>query len=1289
MSVEFCWTRTADHVRLAEIASHKSSCLAANFNQLQLQDPWAAANGSTTTSSRTGLLICSGQLQAADGDARSCSSGYDYRSLAFHINSWLDNLPADSKWNRSLVAVRIAGAAPDTLLADHLYQSIRRELVGQEKDCTTTADGHWTERIGCQLAKDTRLTIVLAGIDRLDSWGLMSLDKLPENVRLIVTCSSPLKDVRGWTTVHMSCPGGPPPSAWSSDAILASFTSSADTIDAILTPFFDNIENQYPADFVRKTCAVMNLASGMAGCNSSGLTEEEWRQCLESLSVGEILQQHLGQLIQSLDALLIRVDAHSASGGLTTPERGDEDRRLELPLSSAYTWSQPALSFARRRYKQSENLAASAFTAIPSALKCNENNSVVDASVAALRWLARFYSIVGETSIYLERDLFEETLFDWRTWRMAARAGRLGLSLISASVQQSSIRWIDSHLWLLERSLPWISQVDCNDCGVIALQQLASQLIVALKPYADKENSNNHLWRLYCDAQTECDQFSGPVLVSMPSGWNWNHSGKPLERKVDVFQREPIQLMTASPDGQCLVLVTADPIDPFFSLSSATGRRIAVYKGHSGRVTCVHVTGDGRHVISGSEDLSVIVWDFYSGNIALRIREHIASVSVVSSVVSSSLILTGGEDSIVMSFQWQPGKGQNSESRLARIDHHRGPITALAVNHRDDVLVSASQDGSICLWSLDDWTLLNLIEVGQPVGHVTLSRDDVFLLAVGLEDGFPRLFSLTTGSSLRTWTDLPIKVVGAVIVGGNGHSHAAVMAEDGRLMCYDCHSGQLIHALSIDYPGKSAAASSSCCTRTDDPRLFFHSVANKVKMWLLRYEEKRPVVAVTSPMTYLAMSPLDGASVATGDRSGQVQLWRASNLSKIAQWGHLSAPVSVVNFDAAGLYVASAAEDGTVAVWHLDAGQTLPATQIHPIGCRVNQLAIMADWNGYAVSCDSNETVIQWKLGTGEIMRQWNLAASKLLVVANNTRWMAGSTRSNSVRLWSLDLTEEHKEAVAVSHAEEVLCLTCTPDSRYLITGSKDSSLKMWDVLAGPTDKGGKLVQIMAGHGDHVTVVVAAHVANVPALANMANSKHLLVVSGSRDGQLIIWDAQHGCEIHSMRRHVSTVTCLKVTSDGSVVVSGSEDGTVRVWNMRLGTSLSSFALDCPVYQIVMSPDASRMWIRMAQKAIPAILDLRHTPAVLVKTEVASRPASPVHLKKAPPTRRLLKKEISLDSYTWLKRYGSKNGGSQQHHNQMAAHAQQMSVSPSATVESVLMKLSRRNSFCNVPESAET
>lgn len=81
----------------------------------------------------------------------------------------------------------------------------------------------------------------------------------------------------------------------------------------------------------------------------------------------------------------------------------------------------------------------------------------------------------------------------------------------------------------------------------------------------------------------------------------------------------------------------------------------------------------------------------------------------------------------------------------------------------------------------------------------------------------------------------------------------------------------------------------------------------------------------------------------------------------------------------------------------------------------------------------------------------------------------------------------------------------------------------------------------------------------------------------------------------------------------------------------------------------------------------------------------------VHLKKPPPTRRLLKKEISLDSYTWLKRYGAKSSGAGAgHHHQGHQQAQPSPLAaqqPAPSLES-LMKLSRRNSFCNVPESGE-
>ena len=55
-----------------------------------------------------------------------------------------------------------------------------------------------------------------------------------------------------------------------------------------------------------------------------------------------------------------------------------------------------------------------------------------------------------------------------------------------------------------------------------------------------------------------------------------------------------------------------------------------------------------------------------------------------------------------------------------------------------------------------------------------------------------------------------------------------------------------------------------------------------------------------------------------------------------------------------------------------------------------------------------------------------------------------------SVRLWLLDGGAETGDGVRdvaqFQHSDEVLCLALTSDSRYLVTGSKDCSLKIWDL---------------------------------------------------------------------------------------------------------------------------------------------------------------------------------------------------------------------------------------------------
>jgi COMPASS component SWD3 len=46
-----------------------------------------------------------------------------------------------------------------------------------------------------------------------------------------------------------------------------------------------------------------------------------------------------------------------------------------------------------------------------------------------------------------------------------------------------------------------------------------------------------------------------------------------------------------------------------------------------------------------------------------------------------------------------------------------------------------------------------------------------------------------------------------------------------------------------------------------------------------------------------------------------------------------------------------------------------------------------------------------------------------------------------------------------------------------------------------------------------------------------------------------MWDVATGKELHLLKGHNDTVTCLAFAHDGRRIVSGSLDRTVRVWGL--------------------------------------------------------------------------------------------------------------------------------------------
>lgn len=90
------------------------------------------------------------------------------------------------------------------------------------------------------------------------------------------------------------------------------------------------------------------------------------------------------------------------------------------------------------------------------------------------------------------------------------------------------------------------------------------------------------------------------------------------------------------------------------------------------------------------------------------------------------------------------------------------------------------------------------------------------------------------------------------------------------------------------------------------------------------------------------------------------------------------------------------------------------------------------------------------------------------------------------------------------------------------------------------------------GPGAPELVVEKGHIGVVTGLRFISRGKRL--VSGSRDMTLKIWDVEDGREIRSFGPHNHWINALDVSPDESLLASASDDKTVRVWEIATGRS---------------------------------------------------------------------------------------------------------------------------------------
>jgi WD40 repeat protein len=123
-------------------------------------------------------------------------------------------------------------------------------------------------------------------------------------------------------------------------------------------------------------------------------------------------------------------------------------------------------------------------------------------------------------------------------------------------------------------------------------------------------------------------------------------------------------------------------------------------------------------------------------------------------------------------------------------------------------------------------------------------------------------------------------------------------------------------------------------------------------------------------------------------------------------------------------------------------------------------------------------------------------------------------------------------------HNDAIYSLEFTPDGKYIVTGSFDQTLKMWDTATG------KEVRTFGGQQGHQKMVLC--------VALSPNGQ--MMVSGGLDNQLKVWDVPSSSPLKSLANNAE-INDIALTTDSKKVATAGKDGLVKIYNVDDGKEL--------------------------------------------------------------------------------------------------------------------------------------
>ncbi|KAI0776016.1 WD-repeat-containing protein [Trametes elegans] len=204
-----------------------------------------------------------------------------------------------------------------------------------------------------------------------------------------------------------------------------------------------------------------------------------------------------------------------------------------------------------------------------------------------------------------------------------------------------------------------------------------------------------------------------------------------------------------------------------------------------------------------------------------------------------------------------------------------------------------------------------------------------------------------------------------------------------------------------------------------------------------------------------------------------------------------------------------------------------------------------SQYDGKLAYVPALEDVLVWDVKKGQMLAMWHETGHRAEVTSilrsPQKDVFAVGYADGSIRLWSASSTSVI--ATFNGHKKAVTALAFDETGTRLASGSQDTDLILWDVV------GESGLYRLRGHRDQITAIRFVRPAAQSAPSTSAGTTPGYLLTSSKDTFLKIWDLQTQHCIQTVVAHRSEVWTMDLNPEHDLVFTGSGEGELKAWRI--------------------------------------------------------------------------------------------------------------------------------------------